>query len=77
MAFTSLYCQLPGLFGFDGITPIYLNMIGKKQQFRTEDNMRMFSAFPSFLWFSDKINAVVVRLAPGLSAFHEVDNSMH
>ena len=77
MAFTSLYCQLPGLFGYDGITPIYWNMRGRMEQFRTDSSLKMFQAFPSFLWFSDKINPIIVKVLPILHEMHELDNVMH
>ncbi len=73
-AFVSLYVQIQGLFGDEGIYPAKNFMQKLKETYKDEFS---FFSFPNLLLFSDKINAFVTTLYPQLHDFSKEENTLH
>ena len=77
IAFSSIYVQIPGLWGIDGILPVHNTMRQMQRQMNVDSNFMMAQILPSLLWFSDYINKYIIIVLPMLAEFNETDNVMH
>ena len=77
MAFTSLFVQLPGLFGSDGLIPITVVQDQVKQQTKVTDRFTLIQLVPSILWYSKEINSYIIYIFSGLSHMTAEDNVLH
>ena len=72
IAFTSLYVQIPGLYGRDGILPAkrWLDLVGNTHGTNKVDIL------PTLLWYSEKILSYI-PLPEALQSFEATENFMH
>lgn len=73
-AFISLYVQIQGLYGDEGIYPAKNFMLKLKETYK--DDISFFN-FPNLLLFSEKINIFITTLCPLLQDFSKEENTLH
>jgi hypothetical protein len=77
MSFTSIYSQIPGIWGKDGISPAHIFLDNIQEQIQSAEKSGLFSLFPTIYWYSDVINEYLVQFSKDISEFHAVDNVLH
>ena len=73
IAFSSLFVQIPGLFGKDGLLPIRNHLERIEKHFGS----KKYNTLPTIFWASNEINNYIVQLFPSLRNFQPEDNVIH
>jgi hypothetical protein len=73
-AFLSLFLQIQGLWGDEGIIPAKV-LMNKLQE--TYKDKFTFLGMPTIFWFSDTINEILLKAAPHFSISSSIENSMY
>lgn len=73
-AFLSLFTQIQGLWGDEGLIPAKVLLAKFKENYK--ENLS-FLGMPTLLWFSDLIQDMLLKVFPQFSISSSVENSMY